>query len=123
MSLLGTVDVDGSNTRRPWYDMGGQDFLRYLLSKGISMTENGRLDVFGLGSHASLDLDGDIRHEVILRGLRKRAYIIVPVMLLDSNVPHNGRPSRQECFFSDQTLILSREPVCLFSEAASSLSD
>lgn len=91
-----TVDSDDSTTHKPWYDMDGQDSEVLLLdanvipSDALSITPNGQWDVFGLGSHARFDMDEDIRYEDILHGLLERAYIIVPVVLLNSRRAHNN---------------------------------
>lgn len=90
-----TVDSDGSTIHRPWYDMDGQDSEVILLdanvmpSDALSIAPNGQWDVFGLGSHARFDMDEDIRYEDILHGLLERAYVIVPVVLLNNRRAHN----------------------------------
>lgn len=85
------VDSDGSHIRKSWYDMACQDSEVLVLEGNVlprdalSLTENGQLDAFGLGSHGRFDLDEDIRYEGILRGLRERTYVVVPVVLLHSS--------------------------------------
>lgn len=89
-------DRDGSHMRMPWYDMELQDSKVLILKAtvlpqdALSISENGQLDAFGLGSHGRFDLDEDIRYEVILHGLRERTYVLVPVVRLNSSRTHNG---------------------------------
>lgn len=91
-----TKDGDGSYVRTPWYDMELQDSKVLILEANVlpqdalSISENGQLNAFGLGSHGRFDLDKDIRYEVILHGLRERMYVLVPVVLLNSSRTHNG---------------------------------
>lgn len=90
-----TVSSDGSHIRRPWYEMACEDSEVLVLEDNVlprdalSITENGQLDAFGLGSHGRFDLDEDIRYEVILHGLRERTYVVVPVILLNSSRTQN----------------------------------
>lgn len=92
---LETVNSDGSIIEKPWYDMDGQDSEVLVLDANVlppdalSITANGQWDVFGLGSHARFDMDEDIEYLVILHGLRERAYVIVPVVLLNNRRAHN----------------------------------
>lgn len=91
-----TVNSDKSFSRKPWYNMEGEDFFEVLVLEGnvlpydaISRTENGHWNAFRLGPHARFDLDEDVRHEVILRGLRERTYVIIPVALLTNQTTQN----------------------------------
>lgn len=78
--------------------MNGQDSENLVLAgnvlpqDAVSIKDNGQLDAFGLGFRGRFDCDEDIQYEVILHGLRERAYVVVPVLLLNSsrtqNQPH-----------------------------------
>ncbi|KAJ0120513.1 hypothetical protein J7T55_015242 [Diaporthe amygdali] len=122
-----SIDSAGTPICKAWYDMERHESDILLLEANVlptdalSLTESGQWDAFGLGTHSRFDMDEDIQPEVILKGLRERTYVLVPIVRLYTGMGGNHSNSSAKMLLLRRTLD-SFERVGLFIFGSSSVS-